>query len=83
MSTVDKIIEVAERNQAVKEELVEAFFMDSMSQLNGLDPTEDGDELLTMVRETLEDPEAKKATRLFSFLLGCPLEEWLEEFSTE
>jgi hypothetical protein len=55
-----------------------------MSQLNGLDPNDDGDELLSLIKETCMEPENNVvAAQLFSFMLGMPLSEWLEDFQTE
>lgn len=83
MST-DSTIEMANHSQSMKEELIEAFLTDVMGQLNGLDPNDDGDELLALIKETCMEPEDNKiAAQLFSFMLGMSLEEWLEDFQTE
>ena len=81
-TSLDTLLKIQE-DQSQREELAEAFLADVMGQLNSLDPTHDGDELVTMMRDTIEDGPDSWGAGLWSYLLGCPLHEWIEEFETE
>lgn len=79
-----KLISLAERSLDLHEELVETLLNDIITQLDGLDPSNDGDELLEIIKETLDEPEDNELTvQLLGYLLGCSVEDWLEEFVAE
>lgn len=77
MST-EKLLKTARQDQTLKEELCERFLGDIMDQLNVLDPTDDGDDLLDKIQELYEIEPGRK---LLAWLLGTKyVDEWFDDF---
>ena len=74
-----QILKQAQHNSSLKEEIAFRFFSDVIDQFEVLDPNTDGDELIDLLEQIIDETDSKAVSQFFSYLLGMPLEEWLEE----